>query len=117
MRAMKHSHFPEQHYSDARTSTFAYFRAKLHKQGLNVRPSDASRNGAGEYLFQGHLVFLFHALMILFFDIMSRGILFSPHTKTFQQPLAAHPGCGSILMPNYAGLPAYRGVMPRNTPA
>ena len=32
MRAMKHSHSPEQHHSDARTSTFAYFRAKLHKQ-------------------------------------------------------------------------------------
>lgn len=55
--------------------------------------------------------------MILFFDIMSRDILFSPHTKTLKQPLAAHPGCGSILTPNYAGLPAYRGVMPRNTPA
>ncbi|EPC05739.1 hypothetical protein HMPREF0179_05261 [Bilophila wadsworthia 3_1_6] len=48
---MKHSYFPEQNHNDARTSTFAYFRAKLHKQGLNVRPSDAPRNGAGEYLF------------------------------------------------------------------
>ncbi len=59
---MKHSHFPEQHYSDARTSTFAYFRAKLHKQGLNVAHLMLPETGRANICFRVIWCFFFMPL-------------------------------------------------------
>lgn len=69
---MEDSDFSKKKHADARTFPFGYFRSKFRKQGFDVCPFDPAGCGVTKYPAQSGLVFAFHVLMILLFDIMSR---------------------------------------------